>query len=122
MNGVFYARLPKWPEVPVDEDLGLADTAPHEVQRLFFGHCRMELPWDRFDFAVDVSAVYERKLEAVRLYDSVFSGAQADLLDKYSAEDRYIGSLVGVRFAESFRSRAPLLVDLPTAFQPARFG
>ena len=54
--------------------------------------------------------------------DSVFSGAQADLLDKYSAEDRYIGSLVGVRFAESFRSRAPLLVDLPTAFQPARFG
>lgn len=40
VNGVFYARLPKWDEVPGGERL--ADTPPHEIERLFFGHCRME--------------------------------------------------------------------------------
>ena len=55
VNGVFCARLPKWDEVPGGERL--ADTAPHEIQRLFFGHCRMEAPWDRFDFVVDVTPV-----------------------------------------------------------------
>jgi LmbE family N-acetylglucosaminyl deacetylase len=55
VGAVFYARLPKWDEVPGGE--ALAGTAPHEVERLFFGHCRMEAPWPRFDFAVDVSAV-----------------------------------------------------------------
>jgi N-acetylglucosamine malate deacetylase 1 len=122
VNGVFYARLPNWEAVKIDGVASLAETPPHEVSRLFFGHCRMEPAWDRFDFAVDVSSVYDRKLEAVRLFDSVFSGDHAALLDKYSAEDRYIGSLIGVRFAEQFRSRMPLVVDLPTVFQPARFG
>jgi hypothetical protein len=75
-----------------------------------------------FDFAVDVTAVYERKLEALTVYESVFSGSQAELLDKYTAEDRYIGSLVGVRYAEAFKSRSPLLVADPEAFAPSRFG
>ena len=82
----------------------------------------MEPAWDRFDFAVDVTGVYARKLEAVRLFDSVFSGDHAALLDKYSAEDRYVGSQIGVRFAEQFRSRLPLVVDLPTSFAPVKFG
>lgn len=34
-NGVFYARLPKWEEVPGGERL--AETEPHEIERLFFG-------------------------------------------------------------------------------------
>ncbi len=122
VNGVFYARLPNWQAVKVEGVASLAETKPHEISRLFFGHCRMEPAWDRFDFAVDVTTVYERKLEAVRLFDSVFSGDHAALLDKYSAEDRYIGSQIGVRFAEQFRSRLPLVVDLPTVFQPAKFG
>lgn len=122
VNGVFYARLPKWEQAMPEAARELTETAPHEISRLFFGHCRMEPAWDRFDFAVDVSSVYERKLQAVRLFDSVFSGDQAALLDKYSAEDRYIGSLIGVRFAEQFRARMPLVVDIPTVFAPAKFG
>ena len=118
--GVFYARLPKWDQV-LPED-ALAGTEPHEIDRFFVGHCRMEPPWDRFDFAVDVSAVHDTKMSAVRAYESVFAGSQADLIDKYSAEDRYVGSLVGVRYAEAFRSRSPLMVDDPTAFAKSRFG
>lgn len=119
-NGVFYARLPKWDEVAGGEHL--EGTIPHEIERLFFGHCRMEPAWDRFDFAVDVSDVYEQKMAAARVYESVFSGDQASLLDKYNAEDRYVGSLVGVRYAEAFRARSPLLVDGPEVFVKSRFG
>lgn len=119
-HGVFYARLPKWDEVPGGEQL--RDTQPFEIQRLFFGHCRMEPAWNRFDFAVDVTDVYERKIAALGAYESVFSGDQATLLDKYKAEDRYIGSLVGVEYAEAFRSRSPLLVDDPEVFLKTRFG
>jgi len=119
-HGVFYARLPKWNELEVEKRL--EDTHPHEIERLFFGHCRMEPAWDRFDFAIDVSGVYNMKMAALRAYESVFSGAQATLLDKYDAEDRYVGSLVGVQYAEAFRSRSPLLVDDPEVFLKTRFG
>jgi LmbE family N-acetylglucosaminyl deacetylase len=119
-NAVFYARLPKWSEVPGGERLG--GFPPHEIERLFFGHCRMESPWERFDFAVDVSDTYEKKLSALAIYDSVFSGSQLELLDRYGAEDRYVGSLVSVRYAEAFKARSPLLVDDPTVFGRVRFG
>lgn len=120
MNGVFYARLPKWQEIPEGE--ALEGTEAHEIQRLFFGHCRMEPPWPAFDFAVDVTGTYEKKLEALRVYEAVFSGDQAQLLDKYMAEDRYIGSLAGVRYAEAFKARSPLLVSDPEVFAGSRFG
>ena len=82
----------------------------------------MEPAWPSFDFAVDVTAVYPRKLQALTAYESVFGGSQAELLDKYAAEDRYVGSLVGVRYAEAFRTRSPLLVADPEVFASARFG
>jgi N-acetylglucosamine malate deacetylase 1 len=123
VHGVFYARLPKWNELDAGDLLkNLKNTEPHEIERLFFGHCRMEPAWDRFDFAVDVSDVYERKVDSLCVYESVFSGEQASLLDKYNAEDRYVGSLVGVPYAEAFRSRSPLLVDDPGVFLKTRFG
>ena len=120
INGVFYARLPKWDDMAAGEMLD--GTEPHEIERLFFGHCRMEPAWSRFDFAVDVSDTYASKMAAVTAYESVFSGDQATLIDKYSAEDRYVGSLVGVQYAESFKARSPLLVDTPEVFARSRFG
>lgn len=120
VNGVFYARLPKWNEVPGGG--ALDGTEPHEIERLFFGHCRMEPPWSGFDFSVDVSDAYPQKIAALTAYESVFGGDQATLLDKYSAEDRYIGSLVGVQHAEAFKARSPLLVESPVVFAKARFG
>jgi LmbE family N-acetylglucosaminyl deacetylase len=120
VNGIFYARLPKWHEVPGGEVLN--GTEPHEIGRLFFGHCRMEPEWVRFDFAIDVSDAYSTKLAALRAYESVFSGEQSTLLDKYSAEDRYVGSQVNVLYAEAFRARSPLLVGGPEVFLRSRFG
>ncbi len=117
---VFYARLPKWEEVPGGEVL--ENTEPHEVERLFFGHCRMESQWERFDFAVDITEFFEVKARALAAYESVFQGPQAELLDRYGAEDRYVGSLVGVRYAEAFKARSPLLVEDPTVFGAVRFG
>lgn len=119
-NAVFYARLPKWDEVPGGQVL--SGTAPHEIDRLFFGHCRMEAPWDRFDFAIDVSAFYGQKLAALASYQSVFSGGQAELLARFGAADRYVGSLVGVEYAEPFWARGPILLEDPTVVQSIRFG
>jgi N-acetylglucosamine malate deacetylase 1 len=120
VNGVFYARLPNWERVDGGELL--AGTEPHEIDRLFFARCRMERAWTHFDFAVDVSDVYKQKLEAIDAYQSVFQGEQASLMDRYRAEDQYVGSLVGVPFAEPFKARTPLLVDTPTIFLKVRFG
>ena len=41
VDGVFYARLPKWDEI-VGGDV-LAGTEPHEIERLFFAH----FEWNR---------------------------------------------------------------------------
>jgi N-acetylglucosamine malate deacetylase 1 len=120
VNGVFYARLPNWERVDGGE--GLAGTDPHQIDRLYFARCRMEPPWTHFDFAVDVSNVYEQKLAAIAAYESVFQGEQASLVERYRAEDQYVASLVGVRFAEPFKARTPLLVDTPMAFLKVRFG
>jgi LmbE family N-acetylglucosaminyl deacetylase len=119
-NGVFYARLSKWDEIQGGECL--TDTEPHQIDRLFFGHCRMEPAWDRFDFAVDISDVNDLKMAPLRVYESVFRGDLAGLLGKYQVEDRYIASLVGVQYAEAFRSRSPLLVGSPQIFLKTRFG
>lgn len=82
----------------------------------------MEKPWPRFDFAVDVTATCDRKLSALAAYEAVFSGDQSELLERYGAEDRHVGSLVGVRYAEAFKARSPLLVEDPVVFRSVRYG
>jgi bacillithiol biosynthesis deacetylase BshB1 len=121
VNGVFYARLPKWDEVN-GASAALAGTEPHEIDRLFFARCRMEPAWSSFDFTVDISDAYDRKQAAIAAYASVFQGDQARLVERYAAEDQYYGSLVGVPYAEPFQARSPLLVSDPTAFAKAPFG
>ena len=120
VNAVFYARLPNWERIKGGDVLD--GTMPHEIDRLFFARCRMERPWPQFDFAVDVSGVYDVKRAAISHYDAVFQGSQAALVDRYRAEDQYVGSLLGVAYAEPFRARTPLLVDSPLVFGAVRFG
>lgn len=114
---VLYARLRHWERVPGGE--ALAQSAPWEVARLFFPHCKMEPIWGEFAFAVDVSAVYDRKQRALAEYRSIFRVEEGDqLLELYEAEDAHMGRLVGVRYAEIFRSQSPLAVTDPTVFLP----
>ena len=56
VNGVFYARLPKWDEVNGGPG-AVEGTEPHEIDRLFFARCRMEPAWRSVDFTVDISDV-----------------------------------------------------------------
>jgi len=117
---VFLARLGQWERVP--GGALLADQDPWVVERLFFPHCKMEPPWTEFAFAVDVSRVYERKRQALAAYQSIFRINEDRLLALYEAEDRYFGRLLGVAYAEIFRSAAPLLVEDPTVFAPVPQG
>lgn len=114
--GVFEARLGQWDRVPGGERL--AGEEPWAVERLFFPHCKMEPPWGDFAFAVDVSDVYERKRQALAAYNSIFRAEGDRLLALYEAEDQYYGRLMGVAYAEIFRSASPLLVEDPTLFLP----
>lgn len=117
---VFLARLGQWDRAPGGERL--ADQEPWAVDRLFFPHCKMEPPWAEFAFAVDVSAVYDRKRAALAAYQSIFQAEGDRLLSLYEAEDQYFGRLFGVAHAEIFRSASPLLVEDPTVFGPGLQG
>jgi N-acetylglucosamine malate deacetylase 1 len=117
---VFLARLGQWERVPGGEPL--TEQEPWVVERLFFPHCKMEPPWGEFAFAVDVSAVYERKRRALAIYQSIFQVKGDRLLALYEAEDQYYGRMLGVAYAEIFRSASPLLIEDPTVFRPAIHG
>jgi N-acetylglucosamine malate deacetylase 1 len=114
---VFYARLKHWDRVPGGE--ALEGTDPWEVERLFFPHCKLEPVWGDFAFAVDVSEEYETKRKAIAEYRSIFKVDEGDrLLELYEAEDVHMGRLIGVAYAETFRSHSPLAVEDPTVFLP----
>jgi LmbE family N-acetylglucosaminyl deacetylase len=83
----FLARLGQWDRVP--GGISLAEQEPWIVQRLFFPHCKMEPPWLDFAFAVDVSAVYDRKRQALAAYTSIFAADEDHLLALYEAEDQF---------------------------------
>jgi N-acetylglucosamine malate deacetylase 1 len=118
---VFYARLRNWQRVPGAEVL--AGTEPWEIQRLFFPHCKMEPAWGDFAFAVDVSATYPLKKQALAEYKSLFRVDEGDqLLELYEAEDVHMGRLFGLAHAEVFKSQSPLLVSDPTVFLPGLHG
>ena len=117
---VFLARLGQWERVPGGDRL--ADQEPWAIDRLFFPHCKMEPAWAEFAFAIDVTAVYARKRQALAAYSSIFEATDDVLLALYEAEDQFYGRMLGVGYAEIFRSAAPLLLDDPTVFRPAIHG
>lgn len=119
-GAVFLARLGQWDRTPGGDRL--AGQEPWAVDRLFFPHCKMEPAWSEFAFAVDVSDVYDRKRRALAAYQSIFQADGDPLLTLYEAEDQYYGRMMGVAYAEIFRSASPLLIDDPTMFKPGLQG
>ncbi|MGD8699223.1 MAG: hypothetical protein PVJ43_08030, partial [Gemmatimonadales bacterium] len=71
-------------------------------------------------FVVDISSVFERKLEAVRCYGSQFDDVKAlgelypaavPLYDLVRIQDAHYGSLIRVAYGEPFFTRETLRVD-----------
>jgi N-acetylglucosamine malate deacetylase 1 len=62
-------------------------------------------------FVVDTSAVYQQKLELMRLYDSQFGKANAtEFLYRLESRDRYYGSLIGVHHGEALITGQPVAI------------
>jgi bacillithiol biosynthesis deacetylase BshB1 len=83
----------------------------------------------RPSFSVDISAVFQRKLEAILCFASQFSGdmkeitelypAWGRLIDQITTQCKYYGHLIGVEYAEPFVVKELLaiedIVDMPVA-------
>src|SRR5262249_8107353 len=66
-------------------------------------------------FYVDIGAQFERKLQAVAAYESQFpKGPEGEhIYELLTATARTCGGRCGVRYAESYCIKQPLLVDDP---------
>jgi bacillithiol biosynthesis deacetylase BshB1 len=107
---LFDARLAKL-------DLGHPPHASGRVLR-YAGHLYREP-----QVVIDIEAVFERKMEAIRCYRSQFGEAEAagaiapvgirDYLWQIETRSRQFGHLVNRRYGEGFRLRAPILLAGP---------
>lgn len=80
-------------------------------------------PHPRPSFVVNVSTVYERKLELLRIHESQFaktadqfgviSHGLGDYLFALESRDRFLGSLIGERHGEALVSDRPLAISNP---------
>jgi bacillithiol biosynthesis deacetylase BshB1 len=83
------------------------------------------MSWHSFapTFIVDITDVYEHKLEAVRCYASQIDGggaagpqtrlSDAGFLDQWTGRQLHYGSLIGARYGEPYFSREPLPIFDP---------
>lgn len=113
----------------VDESLFLAglknfsaDGEAHRARQVWHYMCHQ--PFSP-SFVVDVSDVFDRKLEAIRCFSSQLhreesrepatNVSSADFLERLTARCRTFGDLIGVRFGEPFFTRKPVRIDDPLA-------
>ncbi|MFD0827810.1 bacillithiol biosynthesis deacetylase BshB1 [Neobacillus sp. M.A.Huq-85] len=90
--------------------------APHRVERMYF---YMINGFQKPDFTTDISQQIEKKLEALRAYKSQFERTEESFdtpltngyIETVEAREKMFGKLVGVPFAEGFKSKVPLLIN-----------
>lgn len=91
------------------------DEAPHKVSRVYF---YMINGFHKPDFTLDISETIEQKIAALRAYKSQFeqteNSVETPLVNGYietvEARERLFGQQVGVKFAEGFKSKVPILL------------
>lgn len=91
---------------------------PHRPKKILYASMYWEV---RPSFVVDISAYFQKKLEAVNCFASQFSGdmreimelypAWGKLLDRITTQCKYYGHLVGVEYAEPFVVRELIVLD-----------
>ncbi|MED1468031.1 bacillithiol biosynthesis deacetylase BshB1 [Bacillus salipaludis] len=90
--------------------------AAHRVERMYF---YMINGFHKPDFTTDISQQIEKKLEALRAYKSQFEQTEESFdtpltngyIETVEAREKMFGKLVGIPFAEGFKSKIPLLID-----------
>lgn len=104
---LFLARLPKYD----------GDKKAHSVNAWYnyFIH-----DMHRISFVVDITEVWERKVDVLKAYKSQFVNpvlpegyryiGTSDYLRQIEAYDQYLGAKIGVRYGEGFHAPAPLKV------------
>ncbi|NHC18510.1 bacillithiol biosynthesis deacetylase BshB1 [Bacillus sp. MM2020_4] len=92
---------------------GCAD--PHRVKRVYF---YMINGFHTPDFTVDISGFIDKKLAALRAYQSQFELSEQSFdtplvngyIETVEARERMFGKLVGVTYAEGFKAKVPILL------------
>jgi bacillithiol biosynthesis deacetylase BshB1 len=88
----------------------------HRVKRVYF---YMINGFHKPDFVIDISQYIDKKLQALREYKSQFQQTEetynTPLVNGYietvEARERMFGKLVGVTFAEGFKTKVPILFN-----------
>ena len=109
---VFYSRLTKW-------DDQFAGLPPHAIEHLAyyplgFDSVALDLPGHRW--VQDISGSLDRKMAAIRCYETQFPPAKTGLLSKIEHAARFIGLSAGFEAGEQIVSpRVPATDDLLAA-------
>lgn len=88
---------------------------PHKVERVYF---YMINGFHKPDFTIDISQFFDRKLAALRAYKSQFEQTDQTFatplvngyIETVEARERMFGKLVGVTYAEGFKTKVPVLL------------
>ncbi|WP_413309197.1 bacillithiol biosynthesis deacetylase BshB1 [Bacillus sp. 1P10SD] len=89
---------------------------PHRVEKVYF---YMINGFHKPDFTIDISPFIEKKLSALRAYRSQFEQSDQSIdtplvngyIETVEARERMFGKLVGVSYAEGFKTKVPVLLD-----------
>jgi len=99
---------------------------PHRPKKIIYASMYWEV---KPSFFVDITAQWERKLAAIKCFNSQFAGDLRDitelypawgkLIDRITTQCKYFGHLMGVEYAEPFVVKESMavddIVDLPVA-------
>ncbi len=108
-DACYLAGLSKYP----------ASGLPHRPFKVLYALSYREDPV-KPTFLVDISAQFERKLEAIKCYASQFDAATSageifptgqDLYSRITTQNAHYGSLIRARYAEPYYTHETLLVD-----------
>ncbi len=101
---------------------------PHRPSRLI--HFKELIIKDKPDFVVDITEFWERKIKAIRAYESQVTAEGEDdsntktfirshaFWEIMEARSRMLGAMIGVKYGESFYCDVPAnITDIPAAFK-----
>lgn len=94
---------------------------PHWVPRLYGYYSTHRLLHDPPSLVVDVTGVWDRKMTAIRAYESQVEykprGVSMTLIDYVEVVGRSFGLSISCEYGEAFISREPICIRTPDVFQ-----